>query len=291
MNILVTGGAGLIGSHLCRELLLRDHHIYCVDNLVTSSGKNIESLYSTTRFHFRKEDVEKTPDFRYDQIYHLASPTAPVAINCNKEMTRRVNSSGTCKMLQLAERNSAKMLFVSSIKVHGECTRVSDYIWGKQVGEELCLNTRAKIARLATTYGPGMAVDDSRVVPVFITKSLRGEPISLWNGGSQIDSFCYVSDIVEALLTFMASDEKGVIEFGAPLGISIAALAGIILSEIDNQADIKTDETVSVADACHKVVDISKAKSVLGWEPVVSLEEGLKKTINYFKGRLAEVGL
>lgn len=194
--------------------------------------------------------------------------------------------TGTCKLLNLAERTGSKLLFVSSVKVCGECPRVTDYIFGKRMGEELCLNSGAKVARLASVYGPNMALDDSRVIPVFITKTLRKEPISLWNGGSQIDSFCYVDDIVRGLISFMDSRHIGVVEFGAPEGISIKQLSEKIMNQITSDIDVKTDEQILVVDECHKVVDITDAKKMLDWAPAISLDEGLSRTIEYFKSKL-----
>lgn len=291
MNILVTGGAGFLGSHLCDALINKGDKVVCLDNMVTGSFKNIEHLLDNPNFKLHVCDVEAIDTFMQNNreikaIYHLASPTAPDAINKNKEMTRRVNSIGTCRLLSFSERSGAKFLFVSSVKVCGDCERVGDYIYGKRIGEELCLNSGGKISRLASVYGPRMAANDSRVIPVFITKSLRKEPISLWNGGSQIDSFCYVDDVVRGLISFMESYETGVIEFGAPEGISIAELSKKILSITNAEIEIKTSEHILVVDECHKVVDISRAKQLLDWVPTISLDYGLHKTIDYFKGQM-----
>jgi nucleoside-diphosphate-sugar epimerase len=279
MKILVTGGAGFIGSHLCKKLLSQGHHVFCADNLVTGSLKNIEKF--SKNFIFIPGDIEDIPDLNYDRIYHLASPTSPVAVNQHKYMTRRVNSIGTQKLLEMP----ARFLFVSSIKVLGECTRVWDYIHGKKEGEKLCRQYGGKIARLASVYGPNMAIDDSRVIPVFIMNALRKETISLWNGGTQIDSFCYVSDIVDGLVAFMESEESNeTIEFGAKDGISILDLSRLILKIANaNNIPIRTDESILVVDECHKVVDISKAKNLLGWEPKIQLQEGLEHTVDYYR--------
>jgi nucleoside-diphosphate-sugar epimerase len=277
-KILVTGGAGFIGSNLCRTLLDRGNYVFCADNLVTGSLKNVENL--SDRFWFLPGDIDDIPDLNYDRIYHLASPTDPNAVNENRGMTRSVNSTGTEKLFEMAR---CPFLFVSSVKVLGDCPRVSDYIWGKKQGERICTEHGAKIARLASVYGPGMAVNDGRVIPVFITKTLRGEPISLWNGGAQIDSFCHVFDIVNGLIAFMESNITGMLEFGAPKGISIADLSKLILNIIGKKVQIKTDENILVVDECHKVVDISKVKNLLGWEPKIQLEDGLEHTIDYYR--------
>jgi nucleoside-diphosphate-sugar epimerase len=294
MNVLVTGGAGFLGSHLCEALVAHPEvtKVLCIDNLVTGSWENVDHLIDTGKFRIFEGDALEAADVDYnflgglDRIYHLASPTAPDAIRKNGEMTKRVNGLTTCELLRLAGYKKARMLFVSSVKVHGECPRVSDYISGKRVGEELCLQAGAKIARLANAYGPRMAVNDSRVVPTFITRLLMGQEISLWNGGQQLDSFCYVSDIVRALITFMESPRTGVLEFGAPDGISIANLAQLITKLIGVHPEVRTTEEVLVSAECHKVVDISKATAALGWTPLVTLGEGLKETIEYFQNKL-----
>jgi nucleoside-diphosphate-sugar epimerase len=279
MKILVTGGAGFIGSHLCRALLDQGYYVFCADNLVTGSLENIKDF--SNRFLFLPGDIEKLPNLNYDRIYHLASPTSPDAVNQNKTMTRRVNSEGTEYLLRMGSR----LLFVSSVKVLGECTRVWDYICGKKEGEKICRQYGARVARLASVYGPGMAIDDSRVIPVFIMNALRNETISLWNGGTQIDSFCYVSDIVDGIIALMESKEwLEPIEFGAPQGISIVDLSRMILDITDGKnVPIRTDESILVVDECHKVVDITKAKNLLGWKPKIQLREGLEHTVDYYR--------
>jgi nucleoside-diphosphate-sugar epimerase len=291
MNSLVTGGAGFMGSHLCETLLRKGDNVLCVDNMVSGSLKNIDHLIGVKTFKLLECDVEAIDQIiqqnqEIDCIYHLASPTSPNDVNNHKEMTRRVNSIGTCKLLSLAERIRAKLLFVSSVKIHGDCPRVTDYIYGKRIGEELALSAGAKVARLASVYGPNMSITDSRVIPVFITKMLRKEPISLWNGGTQIDSFCYVNDIVRGLISFMNSQEIGAIEFGAPEGISIKDLAEKIMKLITSDISVRIDESILVVDECHKVVNNWRAKALLDWSPVVSLDDGLKRTIMYFKAKI-----
>jgi nucleoside-diphosphate-sugar epimerase len=289
-NVLVTGGAGFLGSHLCEELIKHDDvsRVVCVDNIVTGSWSNVDHLIGCKKFKIYECDAIAASQIDWnwlgglDEIYHLASPTSPVAINNYKEMTRKVNSIGTCALINLASKQKAKMLFVSSVKVYGECDRVSDYIFGKRVGEELCAHAGHKIARLASVYGPRMALNDSRVIPVFITRTLLGQPIQLWNGGNQVDSFCYVDDVVKGLVSYMSSSKNGVIEFGAENGITIAALAEKIMQLIGTTVPACTT-AVNVSEECHKVVDINKARSALGWQPAVTLGEGLQLTINYFK--------
>lgn len=283
MRYLVTGGSGFIGSHLCEVLINRGDIVICADNLVTGSSRNIRHLLPNPNFEFMKCEVLNIPVRDIDGIFHLASPAAPVDIQRNTELTFRVNSNGTEYLLDCARSQSAKFLFVSTMKVHGNCERVESYIDGKREGERLCAEAGAKVARLASVYGPRMALGDSRVIPVFITRALRGEPLSLWNGGTQIDSFCYVSDIVRALIGFMDSDENEVIEFGDPKGISIIDLCKLILTLAGSYSQIITSEKVLVVEQCHNLPNLERARNTLGWEPKVSLLNGLQKTINYFK--------
>ena len=185
--------------------------------------------------------------------------------------------------MEFAKRKGAKLLFASSVKVLGDCPRVQPYIIGKREGEKLCLENGFKIARLGSVYGPNMRVDDSRVIPVFITKTLRNETISVWNGGRQLDSFCYVDDIVKGLAKFMDSEHSGVIELGNPVPTSIITLAEIILSINGSKSTVVTNENVLVVDECHKVPDISLARNYLRWQPETSLRVGITKTIEYYK--------
>lgn len=295
-RILVTGGAGFIGSHLCEKLLIKGYKILCLDNLVTGSMNNIKSLSNRFPYTFEFLNADLMLDLNFkdniNEIYHLASPTAPADVKKNEITTLFVNSSVTESLLKYSDEHNCKFLFVSSVKVLGDCTRVESYIHGKRTGEFLCRRerkTKSKVARLGSVYGPNMATTDSRVIPVFIQKCLKGEEISLWNGGTQQDSFCYVDDIVDGLIGFMESDYSGLIEFGNPEAISIMDLAKIILRYTGDKSSIKTTENVLVVDECHKVPDISKAIELLKWKPNISLHSGLLRTINYFSERINNV--
>lgn len=270
-RVLVTGGAGFIGSHLCTKLVQKGYEVTCFDNFVTGSVSNINDLTRNTNFSLVDNGGE------FDEIYHLASPTDPASVNSNREMTVDINTNGTRKFIERAE----KFLFVSSVKVHGNCPRVQPYIHGKKEGERICKEYGAKIARLASVYGPNMAYNDSRVVPTFIRRCLNNEPISFWNGGLQVDSFCYVNDIVDALILFMESNETGVVEFGFPTGVSILELGKMIHYLTNSNSQTITHENVLVVDECHKVVDISAAREMFEWQPRVGLTEGLTKTIGH----------
>jgi dTDP-glucose 4,6-dehydratase len=295
MRFLLTGGCGVIGSHLCSLLISRGDEVVCIDNRSTGSIKNVEHLMNHPRFIFLNLNVatiSSNGDNQYnclidekkiDGIFHLASPTAPGDVCKLPEQTVAVNDAGTVKLMEFAKRKGAKLLFASSVKVLGDCPRVQPYIIGKREGERLCLENGFKIARLGSVYGPRMRVDDSRVIPVFITKSLKNETISVWNGGKQLDSFCYVDDIVKGLAKFMDSEHSGVIEFGSPIPTSIMSLAEIILGINGSKSEIITNENVLVVDECHKVPDISAARNYLRWQPETGLRVGITKTIEYYK--------
>lgn len=279
MIYMVTGGAGFLGSRLCDTLIREGHMVICVDNYTSGNFKNIEHLVNADRFFITEGDVEGIFTPHVDGIFHLASPTDPATVKKYAYETLKANGSGIIRMLEYAHRLNKKFLFVSSVKVHGDCPRMTPYIIGKRYGEALCLEMGARVARLANTYGPGMAMRDSRVIPVFIDLMLRGDPVELWQGGGQIDSFCYVDDIIDGLIRFMESDSKGVIEFGAESGITIRDLADKIAGITGKRVPALVNNDIPVADECHKVADISRAKAELKWLPGVQLEEGLKRTV------------
>lgn len=295
MNYICTGGAGFIGSHLCDALIERGDSVICVDNRSTGQIENVAHLMGHRNFMFLNlnvaaicsngNDVFKCfiTDKKIDGIFHLASPTAPKDVQRLPYETVAINDYATQRLIEFAKKNNAKFLFASSVKVLGDCPRVQPYIKGKREGERLCLENNLKVARLGSVYGPRMRVDDSRVIPVFINKSLRNETLSLWNGGAQLDSFCYVTDIVKGLIRFMESEHYGVIEFGSPAPTSIIELARVILSQNGSTSDIITSENILVVDECHKVPDISVAQNYLRWKPEISLQEGIAKTTQYYK--------
>lgn len=279
MNILVSGGAGFIGSHLCKRLLSDGHFVTCVDDLSTGDLSNIGHLFNEPGFRFSNSGVASCGWHDADAVFHLASPAAPGDINRLPVETLNANVEGTAYLMRVTR--AAKFMFLSSMKVLGECPRVAPYIHGKRYGEYFCLETGAKVARLGSVYGPRMRLDDSRVIPVFIRKALAGEPLSVWNGGRQLDSFCYIDDMIEALVRFMDSDETGLVEFGHPEPVSIIDLARLIIELTDSDSEILTNENVLVVDECHKMPDLSAAKAKFGWSPQTSLKDGLEKTIKY----------
>jgi nucleoside-diphosphate-sugar epimerase len=278
MKILVAGGAGFIGSHLCEELLRRGHWVTCIDNLSTGDMSNIGHLFGAKRFNFGNFGVTSGFEYAVDAVFHLASPAAPGDIRRLNVETLTANVEGTDYLMRFG---TSKFMFLSSMKVLGDCPRVAPYIHGKRYGEHACERAGAKVARLGSVYGPRMRLDDSRAVPVFINKALRGETLSVWNGGAQLDSFCYVDDIVDGLIKFMDSSEHGIVEFGNPEPISIIDLARLIIDLTGSSSEIRTDENVLVVNECHKVPDISAARTKFEWEPKIDLKEGLMRTIEY----------
>ena len=300
VKVLVAGGAGFLGSNLCHRLIDGGDIVYCMDTLSTSSTDNIADLYSANRFHLILANViNPLPEIRVDQIYHLASPTAPGAYQRDPEGTVEANVKGTLNLLRMANIQGAKMLFASSIRVTEPLELESPhscYVDGKRQAEELCLNYHqihhvdVKIARLFNTYGPRMAKDDSRVVPTFVRQALRGDPLKIAGDGAQKDSFCYVDDMVDALIAYMNSDIKlGPMEFGYPDPIAILYLAKLVIQVTHSQSVIEFNGVVRSARELeikrHRPVpDISDAEEKLGWFPVVSLPVGLRLLAEYYEG-------
>jgi nucleoside-diphosphate-sugar epimerase len=288
MKYLVTGGAGFLGSNLCHELFRRGHQVLCVDNLMTGWQSNLDGLFGNSHFSFIKASAEEIYRPEIDGIFHLASCAAPTDIQRYEKFVYFANKNATQTLFENYWSVGSKFLFTSTMKIHGDCDRVDAYIRGKRAGEKICSENSAKVARLASVYGPRMSVTDSRVIPVFITRALRKLPLSVWNGGAQLDSFCYVDDIVRALIDFMESDHTGTIELGSPLAISIMDLARIILELTKSNSVILTHESIPVINECHRVPDLIDAHEFLHWKPVINLREGLKKTIDYFRKELQD---
>ena len=304
MRYLVCGGMGFLGSHLCGALLTAGHEVKCIDSGVIGKEANIEKYIGSTRFDSEYYDVcHKLDCGKVDGIFHLASPTAPAETYKHPAMTLDVNSKATLQLLEMAEKYQAKFLFASSIKVNDKQTFGSTYIQGKILGEKFCAESGfAKIARMGNVYGPNMAKDDSRVIPTFIRACIENKPINVWGDGSQIDAFCYVSDIIKALVRFMESDHHGVMELGSPYGITIKDLAcnimaingvdlpiiydqpgGAAIVTTNNASYSNNRTTHALAAKSRKVPNISAATNYLRWKPEVGLEEGIKKTTAYYK--------
>ena len=312
-TVLVAGGAGFIGSNLCRILLDKGYKVICVDNLITGERENISDLLQNENFSFKEINVSK--DFsieeKVDFVFHLASPASPNMKSSRSYIafpieTLLVNSIGTFNLLNLAKQNNAKFLYASSSEIYGDpdispqpetyLGNVSPngirsvYDEGKRFGEAMTMaffrkfGTDIRIMRIFNTYGPRMRPDDGRVVSNFINQAIKGEPLTVYGEGKQTRSFCYIDDMVEGLSLAMFSDKtKGeVLNMGNPDERSVGELAELIKKMTDSSSAI-TYEDLPQDDPKVRKPDIAKAKAILGWEPKVSIENGLEKTIQYFK--------
>jgi len=308
-RILVTGGAGFLGSHLCEHLLGEGNDVVCIDNFFSGSKDNIRHLSTHSFFELIRHDVIHPLFIEVDQIFHLACPASPIHYQHNPIKTVKTNVMGTINMLGLAKRIKARILLASSSEVYGDA-RVhpqtegywgnvnpiglrSCYDEGKRVAETLMMDyyrqnrVDIRIARIFNTYGPRMAVDDGRVVSNFIVQALKGEDLTVYGDGTQTRSFCYVSDLIEALVRTMNAEEfVGPMNIGNPAEFTVLELAEKVLALTGAKSRIALKPLPS-DDPVRRCPDISLAKSKLGWEPRVGLEEGLGKTIEYFREKLA----
>jgi len=307
LKILVTGGAGFIGSHLCDFLLEKGHQVVCVDNLITGDIKNIKHNQQNKRFEFMKQDCIRPFKFagRLDWILHFASPASPIDYMNYPLETLDVGSTGTKHMLELAKKKKARFLLASTSEVYGdpkvspqnegyfgnvnpvgprsvydEAKRFAEAITSAYVREKLVV---ARIARIFNTYGPRMRIDDGRVVPNFVKQALTGQALTIYGEGDQTRSFCYVSDLVEGVYKLMYSKLDEPVNLGNPKEMKIIDFANMIIKLTGSRSKI-SHKPLPEDDPKQRRPDISKAKKELGWEPKVSLEDGLKATISYFKG-------
>jgi len=309
MRILITGGAGFVGSHLGEKLLNEGHDIVVVDNYFTGSKRNIEHLMGDTRFEVIRHDVTFPLYVEVDAIYNLASPASPIHYQHDPVQTTKTNVMGAINMLGLAKRLRVPILQASTSEVYGdpEVHPQTEGYWGKvnPIGPRACYDEAKRVAetlffdyyrqhqldirvaRIFNTYGPRMAADDGRVVSNFIVQALRGEPITIYGDGSQTRSFCYVDDLVDGLVALMNNEagEPGPVNLGNPGEFTMLELAETIL-ELTGSASAIEYRELPEDDPRQRQPDISKAKSLLGWEPTVALKEGLVNTIAYFDGVL-----
>jgi len=303
-TILVTGGAGFIGSHLCKRLLNENHYVICLDNLFTGTLKNIEKFENNNNFEFVNHDITK-PYYRdnIDEIYNLACPASPIHYQSNPIKTVKTCTIGVINMLGLAKKNNAKILQASTSEVYGDpeihpqkedyngnvntLGYRSCYDEGKRCAETLFMdykrehNINIRIVRIFNTYGPNMKKNDGRVVSNFILQALKGEDITVYGDGSQTRSFQFIDDLVEGLLKMMNSDSVGPINLGNPIELSMKDLATMVIRLTNSSSSIIYKE-LPKDDPKRRRPDISLAKSLLDWNPVIDLETGLQKTINYF---------
>ena len=293
MNILVTGGAGLIGSHLCELLLNNDHVVFCADNFKTSSADNIKTCLKNRNFNLLDQDVIYSKFYiQIDQIYNLASPTAPGHFKLDPLGTIRANVLGTINVLELAKQQRVPVVHVSTMRVL-ENTNTFDssacYVEGKRCAETICYeyqnkyNLDIKVCRLFNIYGERMRLDDSRVLPQFIMKALRNESLPLSNHGTQKDSFCYVKDIINGLIKLMDVKLDYPITLGSREFISIKDLAASIIDITNSKSQIEF-----IRDSKDKIFDRSNIpiNNLRNWEPETDLKTGLKYMVNYFIEKL-----
>jgi dTDP-glucose 4,6-dehydratase len=313
VRVLITGGAGFLGSHLCDRFLAEGHTVIAMDNLITGKTANIEHLAGHERFLFIKHDVTNYiyVEGPLDAVLHFASPASPIDYLELPIPTLKVGALGTHKALGLAKAKGARFLLASTSEVYGDPLihpQTEDY-WGnvnpigprgvydeaKRFAEALTMayhryhQVDTRIVRIFNTYGPRMRLEDGRVVPNFIAQALRGEPLTVYGDGSQTRSFCYVSDLVEGIYRLLLSDEVEPVNIGNPVEMTILDFAKTIVELTGSQSEIvfvrPTDMRIK-DDPKVRQPDITKARSILNWEPKVSLHDGLKETITYFKPRV-----
>lgn len=309
MRILVTGGAGFVGSHIAERLLGHGHEVVVADNYFTGSKDNIEHLLGNPKFEILRHDVTFPLYVEVDAIYNLASPASPIHYQHDPVQTTKTNVMGAINMLGLAKRLRVPILQASTSEVYGdpEVHPQPEEYWGKvnPIGPRACYDEakrvaetlffdyhrqhglKIRVARIFNTYGPRMAADDGRVVSNFIVQALRGEPLTIYGDGSQTRSFCFVDDLVGGLIALMEnkSDETGPMNLGNPGEFTMLELAELVL-ELTGSASKVEYRPLPQDDPKQRQPQIDKAKKVLGWEPKVPLKEGLVKTIAYFDQKL-----
>ena len=305
-RILITGGAGFIGSFLCEKLLAQGHDVICVDNMYTGSRRNIANLLANPRFEFIRHDVTFPLYIEVDEIYNLACPASPIHYQRDPVQTTKTSVHGAINMLGLAKRVRARILQASTSEVYGDpivhpqtesywgnvnpIGPRSCYDEGKRCAETLFFDYHRqhrlgiKVARIFNTYGPRMHPNDGRVVSNFIVQALKGEPITLFGEGKQTRSFCYVDDLVEGLVRLMNSPAEltGPVNLGNPKEFSVRELAEKIIQLTHTRSRIEL-RPLPVDDPQQRQPDISQARNALGWAPKIELEEGLKSAIVYFR--------
>lgn len=309
MRILITGGAGFLGSHLCDRFLSEGHYVIAMDNLITGNVRNIEHLAGHERFRFIKQDVTEYLyiDGPLDAILHFASPASPIDYLQLPIQTLKVGALGTHKTLGLARAKKARFLLASTSEVYGDPEvhpQTEDY-WGhvnpigprgvydeaKRFAEALTMayhryhGVETRIARIFNTYGPRMRLDDGRAVPNFIGQALRGEPLTVYGDGSQTRSFCFYSDLIEGIYRLLQSDYAEPVNLGNPTEIRLIDFALLINELVGNKAGI-VFKPLPIDDPKRRQPDITRARQILGWEPKVGLEDGLQQTIAWFQRAL-----
>ena len=308
-RVLVTGGAGFLGSHLCERLLAKGCDVLCADNFYTGTKDNIAHLLGNPYFELIRHDVTFPLYIEVDEIYNLACPASPIHYQRDPVQTTKTSVHGAINMLGLAKRVGARILQASTSEVYGDPEvhpQTEDYRGnvnpigpracydeGKRCAETLFFdywrqhNLSIRVARIFNTYGPRMHPDDGRVVSNFIVQALEGRPITIYGDGSQTRSFCYVDDLVEGLLRLMAAPDEvtGPVNLGNPREMTVKELAEMVVAMIGSKSEIRY-HPLPADDPLQRKPDIGLARARLGWEPTVPLEDGLRRTIDYFRDRI-----
>jgi len=313
-RILITGGAGFIGSHLCERLLAEGHDILCADNFYTGTRDNVVHLLGNPHFELLRHDITFPLYVEVDEIYNLACPASPVHYQNDPVQTTKTSVHGSINMLGLAKRVGAKILLASTSEVYGDPEvhpQKEDY-WGRvnPIGPRACydegkrcaetlffdyhrqMGLRIKVARIFNTYGPRMHPNDGRVVSNFIMQALGGQPITIYGDGRQTRSFCYVDDLVEGLVRLMDSDDSftGPVNLGNPVEFTMLDLAQSVLRHVGSGSEL-TFHPLPQDDPRQRCPDITLAGQVLGWRPGTGLDDGLARTVEHFRTRLCEQGV
>jgi UDP-glucuronate decarboxylase len=312
-RVLVTGGAGFLGSHLCERLVAQGHDVLCVDNYFTGRKDNIAHLLGKSNFEAMRHDITFPLYVEVDEIWNLACPASPIHYQFDPVQTTKTSVIGSINMLGLAKRVKAKIFLSSTSEIYGDPTvhpQREDYRGnvntigpracydeGKRAAETLFFdyhrqhNLRIKVARIFNTFGPRMHPNDGRVVSNFIVQALKGEPITLYGDGSQTRAFCFVDDLIDGFLKLMATPDgvTGPINLGNPAEITVRELAERIIRMIGSKSTIE-NRPLPVDDPVQRCPDITRARSLLGWEPKVAVESGLERTIAYFDRLLRDAG-
>jgi len=309
-TILVTGGAGFLGSHLCEKLIERGNNVICVDNFFSGRKANIAHLVGHPQFELIRHDIVHPLFVECDRIFNLACPASPVAYQYNPIKTIKTSTVGMVNMLGLAKRCRARLLHTSTSEVYGDPDvhpQTEDY-WGnvnplgprscydegKRVAESLCINyhlaheVQVRIVRIFNTYGPRMAPDDGRVISNFILQALRGEPLTIYGDGTQTRSFCYVDDLIDGFLRMMDQDDHpGPINLGNPVENTMLELAQAVIEVTGSKSEL-VHRPLPKDDPRRRCPDITRAKQLLHWTPKVPLKTGLERTVAYYRQQMGK---